>query len=352
MIKIIKLNGALLIALLLLSTGLYAQTGINTKNPDQNSALHVESNTKGVLIPRLTNGEVNTLAGKPPAEGMLVYNSTEGCIQIFVGGSFQCLTTKPQADLTKDAWVDDPSNTMVKVGSTSTGGARPASSEVIIKDTGNVGVGTTTPQNKLHVVGGTQLTGELNVGGNASTSGSAGTTGQVLTSHGAGNAPSWEPLSRISGTIAAAVYKQGTSAETIPQGSTKDVPGLSYTHTVPEGITQTLLFNVVGYTVRPSITGDQAGQGTFTLMQTTGGTTTKISSAYASVGDIGDLANVPIPATLLKSITLNPGTYTFKVQYKSWSDDQIVNYVPSAYLGYSGDNEAMLTKMQILVYNN
>ncbi|WP_131401686.1 tail fiber domain-containing protein [Chryseobacterium sp. JM1] len=57
--------------------------------------------------------------------------------------------------------------------------------------TGNVGIGTATPQKKLHVNGTLQVTNELNVGGDATTAGSAGTTGQVLTSAGTGAAPTW-----------------------------------------------------------------------------------------------------------------------------------------------------------------
>ncbi|MFN1215596.1 hypothetical protein ACKW6Q_01305 [Chryseobacterium kwangjuense] len=56
--------------------------------------------------------------------------------------------------------------------------------------------------------------------------------------------------------------------------------------------------------------------------------------------------------TFLKSVSLPAGTYTFKVQYSAWSGSATVNFLPSAYVGYNGDTEAMLTKMQVLVYNN
>ncbi|QDH77672.1 hypothetical protein FKX85_00865 [Echinicola soli] len=218
---------------------------------------------------------------------------------------------------------------------------------------GNVGVGTTDPKAKLHVNGSLQVTNEINLGGNATTAGSAGTAGQVLVSNGAGAAPTWKSNTTTSGTIAKAVYVQGTSEATTTSfganGTPIDVPGVTFTHTVPAGASQTLLFTITGYAVRSGeIISGQAAQGVFTLLQGT----TKVSSAYAASGDIGDLDHVPISTTLLKSVTLSPGTYTFKVQYKAWSDNQTVNFNPSSFIGYNGDTEAMLTKMQVLVYNN
>ncbi|MDH6253429.1 hypothetical protein M2347_003156 [Chryseobacterium sp. H1D6B] len=61
-----------------------------------------------------------------------------------------------------------------------------------LDELGNVGVGTSTPQKKLHVNGSLQVTNELNVGGTDTTAGSAGTTGQILTSNGTGAAPTWQ----------------------------------------------------------------------------------------------------------------------------------------------------------------
>lgn len=61
---------------------------------------------------------------------------------------------------------------------------------------------------------------------------------------------------------------------------------------------------------------------------------------------------MPVPVTFLKSVTLPAGTYTFKVQYVAWVGSSTVNFVPSGYGGYNGDTEAMLTKMQVLAYNN
>lgn len=214
-----------------------------------------------------------------------------------------------------------------------------------VTGTGNVGVGTQTPQKSLHVNGSLQVVNEINVGGTASAAGSSGTTGQILTSGGAGAAPSWQTLNTASGTIASANYVQGTTALTVANGTTADVPGATITLTVPTGKTQTFLFTILGFAVQLNTSSTQ---GTFNLLQNG----TKISSAYTSSSDGNGLVRLPHPTTFLKSITLPAGTYTFKVQYSSWSGDQIVNFNPATYAGYNGDTEAMLTKMQVLVYNN
>jgi hypothetical protein len=64
---------------------------------------------------------------------------------------------------------------------------------VTVQDNGNVGIGTVTPTQRLHVVGNVQFSGALMPGGNA------GTTGQVLVSQGAGNAPQWQDPSALTG---------------------------------------------------------------------------------------------------------------------------------------------------------
>ncbi|NIF04590.1 hypothetical protein F3J23_03975 [Chryseobacterium sp. Tr-659] len=212
-----------------------------------------------------------------------------------------------------------------------------------------VGINTPTPQRTFHINGSLQVVNELNVGGNANTAGLAGTSGQILTSGGAGAAPSWQTLNTISGTINNAYYVQGTTASTATQGQTIDVPGVTITLTVPAGRTQTFLFTILGY---GTLTDGNSSQGVFALLQDG----VKISSAFTSkAGNFpggATLQSMPVPVTFLKSVILTAGTYTFKVQYSAWSGSATVNFIPSAYAGYNGDMEAMLTKMQVLVYNN
>jgi len=197
------------------------------------------------------------------------------------------------------------------------------------------------------VNGSLQVVSEFNVGGTGTSAGSLGTAGQLLVSNGPNQAPKWQTPAAIKGAIANAYYIQGTSLVSINSGSTADVPGVTVILTVPAGLTQTLLFNVVGYaSLNP--TGNSGSQGVFALLQNG----TKISSAYASSANAVSLSNLPVPATLLKAVTLTEGTYTFKVQYSAWAGNQRINYVPSDYSGYNGDKESMLTKTQILVYNN
>lgn len=211
-----------------------------------------------------------------------------------------------------------------------------------------VGINTETPQRTFHINGSLQITNELNIGGDADTAGNAGNTGDILESAGPGVAPVWKAPTEIRGTVATAAYVQGTSALTINASNEAAVPGMTYSYTVPPGKTQTLLFTIQGYAVRATTANGQATQGVFALYQDG----VKISSAYASSGDGGSLDNLPAPTTFMKSVTLSAGIYNFEVRYAAWTGNQTVNYLPSNYNGYNGDSEAMLTKMQVLVYNN
>ena len=166
-------------ALFLMLTGTaFAQegrVGINTTDPKTTFDVNGKIGGSGKLLitditgmqaPRLTREELtakgNTLYGADQ-KGALVYitdisggDATSQRINIsavgyyyFDGGKWQAVASGTgAADTTKDSWIDDPTNTtpMVKLGTLSDGSTtRPAGTEFVILDTGNVGIGTTAP---------------------------------------------------------------------------------------------------------------------------------------------------------------------------------------------------------------
>lgn len=69
--------------ILLISSGLYAQVGIGTTEPDASSVLDVSSNSKGLLMPRLTTEDRDDIID--PANGLMIYNVTLNDGQINIG---------------------------------------------------------------------------------------------------------------------------------------------------------------------------------------------------------------------------------------------------------------------------
>ena len=68
-----------IIVLMILFTALsYAQVGINTNTPDDSSALEIKSTSGGLLIPRMTVDQRDTISS--PSEGLMIYqlNGTVG----------------------------------------------------------------------------------------------------------------------------------------------------------------------------------------------------------------------------------------------------------------------------------
>ena len=66
---------------LLIST--QAQIEIGTTNPHASAKLDVSSTNSGFLPPRMTTAERNLIS--TPAEGLIIYNTTSGCINVYNG---------------------------------------------------------------------------------------------------------------------------------------------------------------------------------------------------------------------------------------------------------------------------
>ena len=66
---------------------IFAQVGINANNsaPDPSAMLDVKSTTKGMLIPRMTQAQIQTLAD--PANGLQVFCTTDDKIYIYVASA-------------------------------------------------------------------------------------------------------------------------------------------------------------------------------------------------------------------------------------------------------------------------
>ena len=89
---------------LITGMGAFAQVGINTDNsvPDNSAMLDVKSISKGVVLPRMTRVQRNSIAN--PVEGLMVYCTncgTGGSLSIFTNGSWitfsPCVIASPVA---------------------------------------------------------------------------------------------------------------------------------------------------------------------------------------------------------------------------------------------------------------
>jgi hypothetical protein len=73
----------------LLSISVAAQLGINTATPHSSAMLDVSSNTKGMLIPRMTTVQRNAVVN--PAAGLLVFDLDKSTVYLFDGQKWQAL---------------------------------------------------------------------------------------------------------------------------------------------------------------------------------------------------------------------------------------------------------------------
>ncbi len=123
----------------------FAQVGINTSIPDDNSVLDLNSgNTKGLLIPRLTTTNRETMSTSGFARGMMVYDTDLNIV--FVGYGVG-------ATLNKEWYALNPWKTVYKVNSNID--SKTFTSKVTTANMsfmqGNVGIGTTSPAGNFTV---------------------------------------------------------------------------------------------------------------------------------------------------------------------------------------------------------
>ncbi len=155
-----KENKLLLVMAAITFSGLASgQVGVNTKAPEATLDVRGKNDTganstsvpgavaakDGILVPR-----VSDLAANGSVNGQLVYLVADA--GSFIKGFYYwngSAWTAVGADTTNDAWVNDATNTLVKLGAKADGSARTAGTDFVAKDNGNVGVGNTGPLTRL-----------------------------------------------------------------------------------------------------------------------------------------------------------------------------------------------------------
>ena len=105
---------------------LLAQVGIGTTTPNASSKLDISSTNSGILIPRMTTTQRNTIAS--PALGLLVFDNTTHSFWFYNGSAWNELST------------GSATNYWSLLGS-----------NIYNNNGGNVGIGTTNPVSKLTI---------------------------------------------------------------------------------------------------------------------------------------------------------------------------------------------------------
>lgn len=140
----------LLFSFILFTTTLFAQVGIGTTAPAAGAALDVTSTTKGILVPRMTQAQRNLIAS--PATSLLIYQTDATPGFYYYNGSAWVSFASSGWSLTGNSGTNPAAH---KIGTTDAQDLKIVTNNteaIRVTTTGNVGIGTTTPSTKLHVV--------------------------------------------------------------------------------------------------------------------------------------------------------------------------------------------------------
>lgn len=176
--------------------------GINTSSPSATLQVVGQPGTTtiadGIVIPTITGNQLKNKDGAYGASqtGAIVYvtaaatspftgkteNITSAGFYYYDGSVWQKAAVTSAIDTTNDAFVNDVTNTMVKLKTRADGvTSRAADAEFVIKDDGKVGIGLTAPGRMLDVNGSINVTDDLTIRRGATEGGQLTLHGQLNT---------------------------------------------------------------------------------------------------------------------------------------------------------------------------
>ena len=123
----------------------YSQVGFDNPDPDSSALIDMKAKDKGLLVPRMTtNDRTNmTLGGKIPAHALLVFDLDQNMFFVY------------DTIANPDKWIAlNPFYTTSNSG------------DIISTSSGNVGIGTSSPNQKLEVNGNIKVDSNLIITGN------------------------------------------------------------------------------------------------------------------------------------------------------------------------------------------
>jgi hypothetical protein len=326
----------LIIVGLIVTNLAFCQVGIDNTDPkatlDVTGKPAVVANLDGIIPPRLTGAELNAKSYSAAQTGAIVY-ITNPVIDPTV------ITTQTVNIKSKGLYYFDGSVWQIFAAQNSkfTDGTNPANA---VFTTGNVGIGTTAPENILHIVPATNADplkiSNINAGSN---------TNQILTQDANGVVKKIDQNKAI-GNLSQTFNLIGGAPQTLSTTTpVVNVNGLSQQVTVPVGETRLYLITITGYVSHNNAT-DVASHGFFGLLLDG----VKQSSIYASAQNSNTgtnaLVRLPFPSTYTTVLTLtgraNP--YTINVNYTRWSGTQEINTI--AFPAYGGSTEADINALK------
>jgi len=149
-------------AAILISMADFAQVGINNTSPKATLDITAKttdgSKPEGLIAPRLTGNQIQSGTYGSGQTGAIIYataaatapnavtaNITAPGYYYFDGSAWQKMTSATAGDITNDAWINDATSGLVKLGTKADGTARAAGADFVAKDNGQIGIGTGSP---------------------------------------------------------------------------------------------------------------------------------------------------------------------------------------------------------------